>query len=108
MRSSLRTRPRHGRERLHLLRMQAVHRRLPAACRMQEKMQLRLQNEQTRLSRKFNSRIRVITRLFKISPNNRPRFLADMPLSSFVHGPFERDASGGIDLASEQLHHVHL
>lgn len=55
-----------------------------------------------------NSRIRVITRLFKVSSNNRPRFLADMPLSSFLHGPFERDASGGIDLASEQLHHVYL
>lgn len=35
-------------------------------------------------------------------------FFADMPLSSFVHGPFERDAFGGIDLASKQLHHVYL
>lgn len=34
--------------------------------------------------------------------------LADMPLSSFVHGSFERDASGGIDLAPEQLQHMHL
>lgn len=51
VRSSLRAR--HGRERLHLLRVQATHCRLSAAPRMQEEVQLRLQDEQARLPRKL-------------------------------------------------------
>lgn len=50
-------RARHGRERLHLLRVQATHCRLPAAPRMQEEVQLRLQDEQARLPRKCNAPI---------------------------------------------------
>lgn len=58
VRPSLRTR--HGRERLYLLRVQAAHCRLSAAPRMQEEMQLRLQDEQAWLSRKCNAHFLTI------------------------------------------------